>query len=109
GSVDELDDFMESFSTKFFKRTAHYDQKKRWTDLEDRTEQLKELGLVKDTLMGPVLTDEGQAMKKYLINHKCELEAEMRRKTRRSPGKAGKIRQMGAASQKVSSQEFTNR
>lgn len=109
GSIEDLEDFTETFSTNLFKRTAQYDQKRKWGNLEERTQQLKELGLVKDTLLGPVLTKDGKEMQQYLIKHKCELEAEMRRKIRHSPGRSGRYYKTGSSSQKMSSLEFTNR
>jgi len=109
GSIEDLEDFVETFSTKLFKRTAQYDQKRKWGNLEERTQQLKELGLIKNTLLGPVLTKDGKEMQQYLIKHKCELEAEMRRKIRQSPGRSGSFHKTGSSSQKMSSLEFTNR
>lgn len=109
GSVEDLEDFVETFSTKLFKRTAQYDQKRKWGDLDERTEQFKDLGLIKNTLLGPVLTKDGKELQQFLIKHKCELEAEMRRKIRQAPGRSGRYYKMGGSSQKMSSLEFTNR
>ena len=109
GSIEDLEDFIETFSTKLFKRTAHYDQKRKWGNLEERTEQLKDLGLIKNTLLGPVLTKDGKELQEFLIKHRCELEAEMRRKIRQAPGQSGKVHKIGGSSKKMSSLEFTNR
>lgn len=109
GSIEDLEDFVETFSTNLFKRNAQNDQKRKWGDLNEYTEQLKELGLIKDTWLGPVLTKDGKEMQQYLIKHKCELEAEMRRKIRHAPGSSGRHQKMGGSSQKMSSQEFVNR
>ncbi|NLB18761.1 MAG: VWA domain-containing protein [Syntrophomonadaceae bacterium] len=109
GSIDDLEDFVDTLSTKLFKRTSQYDKKRKWGDLDEKTEHFKEMGLVKDTLLGPVLTQDGKDMKEYLLKHKCELEAEMRRKIRRTPGQAAWVSKLGNVSQQVSKLEFTNR
>jgi len=106
GSVEDLEDFVESFSTKLFKRTT---PKPKGKELEERIQELKEMGLVKDSWFGPVLTKEGKEVREYLINHKCELEAEMRRKIRKSPGRPGSFQKSGSSQQKMSPVEYTNR
>ncbi|NMB33736.1 MAG: magnesium chelatase, partial [Clostridium sp.] len=81
----------------------------KWGDLDERTEQLKDAGLIKNTLVGQVLTKDGKELQQFLINNKCELEAEMRRRIRRAPGSSGKYFKTGGNSQKMTSLHFTNR
>jgi len=109
GSINDLEDYVDTLSTKIFKRTSQYDKKRKWGNVDEKTEQLKEMGLVKDSFFGPVLTQEGKEMQEYLAKHKCELEAEMRRKIRQTPGQAAWVSKLGSVSQKVSRLEFTNR
>ena len=65
--------------------------------------------MVKDSWFGPVLTKDWKEVREYLINHKCELEAEMRRKIRKSPGRPGSFQKSGSSPQKMSPVEYTNR
>ncbi|HEX3010725.1 MAG TPA: magnesium chelatase, partial [Syntrophomonadaceae bacterium] len=44
GGVDEIEEFMESYSTNIFKRKGVDQQKKKWGDVEHYLEQLEELG-----------------------------------------------------------------
>jgi len=56
GGVDEIEEFMESYSTNIFKRKGVEQQKKKWGDVEHTLEQLEELGVIKDTILGKVLS-----------------------------------------------------
>jgi len=78
--------------------------------VEHYIEQLEELGLLKDTIVGKVLTKKGLNLKEFVINHKCELETEIRRNMRRAPsGGSSRFRKLGKAEKKASQVEFTNR
>jgi len=110
GGVDEIEEFLDSYSTNIFKRKGIDQQKKKWGDVEHYIEQLEELGLLKDTIVGKVLTKKGLNLKEFVINHKCELETEIRRNMRRAPsGGSSRFRKLGKAEKKASQVEFTNR
>ncbi|WP_054695428.1 vWA domain-containing protein [Syntrophomonas palmitatica] len=109
GGVDEIEEFMESYSTNIFKRKGIEQQKKKWGDVEHDVEQLEQLGLLKDTPFGKILTKQGFQLKEYVINHKCELETEIRRNTRKMPGGGGRFKKLGKVDQKTSQVQYTNR
>ncbi|MGE5373273.1 MAG: vWA domain-containing protein [Solirubrobacterales bacterium] len=109
GTVEEVEEFLSSQTANIFKRTSQEQQKRKWADLDHHVEQLEELGLLKDTLIGPILTKEGKELTEYIIKHRGELEAEMRRVMRRAPKKAGRFRRIGIQTQKPSTVSFTNR
>lgn len=109
GGVDEIEEFMESYSTNVFKRKGIEQQKKKWGDVEHDIEQLEELGLLKDTPFGKVMTKQGLQLKDFVVNHKCELETEIRRNTRKMPGNGGRYKKLGKVEQKSSAVEYTNR
>ncbi|MGS0744880.1 vWA domain-containing protein [Syntrophomonas erecta subsp. sporosyntropha] len=110
GGVDEIEEFMESYSTNIFKRKGIEQQKKKWGDIEHYIEQLEELGLLKKTPVGMILTKRGFALKEFVINHKCELETEIRRNLRKMPaGGTRRFRKMGKVDRRTSYVQFTNR
>ena len=110
GGVDEIEEFMENYSTNIFKRKGVDQQKKKWGDVEHYVEQLEELGLIKDTILGKVMTRKGLQLKDFVINHKCELETEIRRNMRKMPsGGNSRFRKLGQVDQKQTQVEFTNR
>jgi len=110
GGVDEIEEFMECYSTNVFKRKGIDQQKKKWGDIEHYVEQLEELGVLKNTPLGKVLTRKGLQLKDFVINHKCELETEIRRNMRKAPaGGTSRYRKIGKTEQKSSQVEFTNR
>ncbi|MFA7149057.1 MAG: VWA domain-containing protein [Syntrophomonadaceae bacterium] len=110
GGVDEIEEFMESYSTNIFKRKGIEQQKKKWGDVEHDVEQLEELGLIKDTILGKVLTKKGLQLQDFVIKHKCELETEIRRNVRKAPsGGGGRFKKMGKVESKTAQVEFTNR
>lgn len=110
GGVDEIEEFLESYSTNIFKRKGIDQQKKKWGEIDHYLEQLEELGLLKDTPLGKVLTKKGLSLKDFVVNHKCELETEIRRSMRRAPsGGASRFKKMGKTDKKTSQVEFTNR
>ncbi len=110
GGVDEIEEFMENYSTNIFKRKGIEQQKKKWGDVEHDIEQLEELGLLKDTIFGKVLTKKGLEIKDYVIKHKCELETEIRRNVRKAPsGGSGRFKKIGKVDSKTAQVEYTNR
>lgn len=109
GGVDEIEEFMESYSTNIFKRKGIEQQKKKWGDVEHYLEQLEELGVMQNTPFGKIFTRKGMKLKEYVLNHKCELETEIRRNMRRSPGGgSSRFRKLGKIEQKTVQVEFTN-
>lgn len=109
GSLEELEDFLETSSKSITSLGKREQQKRKWGDIKEEINDLKELGLLKDGLLGPTLTRDGEELKKYLIKNKCELEAEMRRNIRRASGQAGRIRIVGHNTQKIVKVQITNR
>ena len=110
GGVEEIQEFMENYSTNIFKRKGIQQQMKKWGDIEHDIEQLEDLGILKDTPFGKVLTSKGLKLKEFVINHKCELETEIRRNTRRLPaGGGGRFKKLGQIDRKTSKVEYTNR
>jgi len=110
GGVDEIEEFMESYSTNIFKRKGIEQQKKKWGDVEHDVEQLEELGLIKNSILGKVLTKKGLQLKEFVVNHKCELETEIRRNVRRAPsGGSGRFKKLGKMERKTAQVEYTNR
>jgi len=110
GGVDEIEEFMESYSTNIFKRKGIEQQKKKWGDVEHDVAQLEELGLIKDSILGKVLTKKGLQLKDFVVNHKCELETEIRRNVRRAPsGGSGRFKKLGKVERKTAQIEYTNR
>ncbi len=110
GGVDEIEEFMESYSTNIFKRKGIEQQKKKWGDVEHDVEQLEELGLIKDTILGKVLTKKGLMLQDFVIKHKCELETEIRRNVRKAPsGGSGRFKKLGKVDSKTAQVEYTNR
>ncbi|HBQ26099.1 MAG TPA: magnesium chelatase, partial [Syntrophomonas sp.] len=110
GGVDEIEEFMESYSTNIFKRKGIEQQKKKWGDVEHDVEQLEELGLIKDTILGKVLTKKGLMLQDFVVKHKCELETEIRRNVRKAPsGGSGRFKKLGKVDSKTAQVEYTNR
>lgn len=109
GGVEEIEEWMECYSTNIFKRKGVEYQKKKWGDVEHYVEQMEELGLMKETPLGRKLTKRGMEIKEYIIQHQCELETEIRRNIRKVPGGgASRFRKLGKAEGKNTQMEFTN-
>jgi len=109
GGVEEIEEFLDSYSTNFFKRKGMENQKKKWGDVEDYIDQLEKLGLIKNTVLGKVLTGTGNQLKQFLLTHKCELETEIRRNMRKMPsGGSSRFKRLGTTEQKPSVLQFTN-
>jgi magnesium chelatase subunit D len=109
GGIEEIEDWMDCFSTNIFKRKGAEYQKKKWGDVEHYLKQLDELGLMKDTIVGRILTKKGMEIQDYVIKHKCELETEIRRNIRKVPGGGStRFRKIGQSKQKTSHVEFVD-
>lgn len=110
GGVDEIEEFMECYSTNILKRKGIEQQKKKWGEVEHYVDQLEELGLLKKTPIGTIMTRKGLELKDFIVNHKIELETEIRRNMRKMPaGGSSRFRKLGEAQRKSSSVEITNR
>jgi magnesium chelatase subunit D len=109
GGVEEIEDWMDCYSTNIFKRKGVEYQKKKWGDVEHYVEQLEELGIIEQGLTGRKLTKRGVFLHDYIIKHKIELETEIRRNMRKVPGGgANRFRKYGKSESKNSQVEFTN-
>jgi len=108
GSIEEVEEFLASYSPSIFHRMSKDQQHRKWGNLEEHLQQLEELGILKKTVLGTYLTRDGKDLRDFLLNHKCELEAEIRRSIRRKPKKSGKIHKLGENNQKVTSIEYVN-
>ncbi len=108
GNIEEVEEFLTSYSRNIFQRMSKDQKQRKWGDLEQHLQQLEELGIVKKTIFGTFLTRDGKDLKDFLLNHKCELEAEIRRNIRRKPKKSGKIRKIGSNIQPLTKNEFVN-
>jgi len=108
GSIEEVEEFLNSCSTNIFQRMSKDEQKRKWGDLEQHLQQLEQLGIVKTTILGTFLTRDGKDLRDFVLNHKCELEAEIRRSIRRIPRKSGKIHKLGENIQSVTKLDFIN-
>lgn len=110
GGVEEIEEFMESYSTNIFKRKGIDQQKKKWGEVEHYVDQLQELGIMKDGIFGVVITKKGLEIKDYIMKHKLELETEIRRNMRKMPGGgSSRFKKFGQNENKSSQMEFTNR
>ncbi|MGI6412741.1 MAG: vWA domain-containing protein [Syntrophomonadaceae bacterium] len=110
GGINEIEEFMESYSTNILKRKGIEQQKKKWGEVEHFLEQLEDLELIKSTIIGKVFTRKGIELKEYVLKHKCELETEIRRNMRKIPsGGSSRFRKLGKIEKKSAVVEFTNR
>jgi magnesium chelatase subunit D len=109
GGVEEIQEWMDCYSTNIFRRKGTDFQKKKWGDVEHYVEQLEELGLIQNTPLGRVLTKRGFQIKEYVVNHQCELETEIRRNLRKVPGGGNsRFRKLGQNESKSSHIEYIN-
>lgn len=108
-SVEELQEFLESYGSNIFKRKSREEQKRKVGDLDEYLEQLEDLEILKKGLFGPVLTKEGKELIQYLSQHKCDIEAEIRRSIRKSPGRSRYYHRIGKGEKTASAVQFTNR
>lgn len=109
GSVTEVEDFLKAQTTNVLKRQSHDQQVRKWGDIDQQLEQLEELGIIKKGLFGPVLTKDGQELREFLVGHKSELEAELRRNIRRAPRGSARFKKTGEDNQTAVTKEYTNR
>ena len=109
GGIEEIEEWMECFSTNIFKRKGAEYQKKKWGDVDHYVKQLEEMGLMQKTPLGRVLTKQGLALEDYVVKHKIELETEIRRNIRKVPGGGTtRFRKMGQSEQKTTPVEFVD-
>ena len=109
GGIQEIEEFMDNYSTNVFKRRGMDEQRTKWGDIEDFMDQLEELELIKKTPFGKVVTKKGAIIKEYMITHQVELETEIRRNIRRMPGSGtSRYKKLGSSDRKRSAIEFIN-
>jgi magnesium chelatase subunit D len=109
GGIEDIEDWMQCFSSNLFKRKRGEYQKKKWGDVDHYIKQLEELGLMQNTPLGRILTKKGRVVQEYVIKHKCELETEIRRNIRKVPGGGSThFRKFGQSKQKTTHVEFVD-
>jgi len=109
GGIEEIEEWMQCFTTNIFKRKGAEFQKKKWGDVDHYLKQLEEMGLMQKTPLGRILTKQGLAVQDYVIKHKIELETEIRRNIRKVPGGGNtRFRKMGQSKQKTTHVEFVD-
>lgn len=108
-SVEELQEFFEGCSTNPFKRKSRREQRQKVGDLDDFLQQLEDLEILRKSLIGPVLTKAGKELLNYLEEHKCDIEAEIRREIRKSPSRSSRYQRIGKGEISASSVQYTNR
>jgi len=108
-SVDELQEFLEGCSTNLFKRKSRREQRQKVGDLDDFLQQLEDLDILRKSLIGPVLTKAGKELLTYLEEHKCDIEAEIRREIRKSPLRKSRYQRIGKGEITAASVQYTNR
>ena len=82
GGVEDIEEWMQMYSTNIFKRKGADFQKKKWGDIDHYVKQLEELGLMQKTL-GRVLTKQGLAVQDMLLAQ--DQRRRIRRNIRRVP------------------------
>ena len=109
GGVEEIEEWMDCYSTNIFKRKGVEYQKKKWGDVEHYIDQLQELGVIEPSLIGRKLSKRGIKLQEYVIKHKIELETEIRRNMRKVPGGGvNRFHKFGKSERKNAQMEFTN-
>lgn len=109
GGVEEIEDWMQCYTSNIFKRKGAEYQKKKWGDVDHYVKQLEELGLMQKTPLGRILTKKGLEIQDYVIKHRAELETEIRRNIRRVPGGGStRFRKVGQSKQKTTHIEFVD-
>lgn len=108
GSVEEVREFLDAQSGNLLKRFSREGQSRRWGDIDEHIRELKNLGILKNGLTGPVLTRHGEDVRKFIMTHECELAAELRRNLRRVPKGTGRFHKVVDARQQATKVEFTN-
>lgn len=82
GGIEELESFFNTFSSGIFRQP---DKNKKWGNNYALIQQLEKLDILKRGLLGVKITKEGKQLKKYLIDRRCELDMEIRRRMRKTP------------------------
>lgn len=108
-NLEEVEEFLESCTANILKRKSQDEQRRKWGDVDHYLDQLQQLGLIKNGLLGPVLTKEGRQLKDFLLKHRCELEAEIRRNIRHTSSVPRRYQKIGKSDYKPSQVHFTNR
>lgn len=109
GGVEDIEEWMQMFSTNIFKRKGADFQKKKWGDVDHYVKQLEELGLMQKTPLGRILTKQGLAVQDYVIKHRIELETEIRRNIRRVPGgRTSRFSKIGQSDQDTTDVQLVN-
>lgn len=108
GSVEDVNEFMNSMEGNIFKKMAPSSVKKRHQDLDQLAEQMTSLGLAKKGLLGYSLTEQGKELKQHLMINRRELEAELRKIVRRVPGKNRRYQRTNSSQMKCREQDVLN-
>jgi magnesium chelatase subunit D len=108
GSVEDVEEFMNTMQGNIFQRMAPRALKKRHQDLDELSEQMTSLGLAKKTLLGYSLTEQGKELSQHLVINRRELEAEMRKILRRVPGKNRRYQRTTSSQMKCREQDVLN-
>ncbi len=109
GGVEDIEEWMQMYSTNIFKRKGADFQKKKWGDIDHYVKQLEELGLMQKTPLGRVLTKQGLAVQDYVVKHRIELETEIRRNIRRVPGgRTSRFSKIGQSDQDTTDVQLVN-
>ncbi|MEA4925142.1 MAG: VWA domain-containing protein [Syntrophomonadaceae bacterium] len=109
GGVEEIEEWMQCYTSNIFKRKGAEFQKKKWGDVDHYVKQLEELGLMQKTPIGRVLTKKGLEIQDYVIKHRCELETEIRRNIRKVPsGGSTRFKKIGQSKLKSTHLEFVD-
>jgi magnesium chelatase subunit D len=109
GGVEDIEEWMQMYSTNIFKRKGADFQKKKWGDIDHYVKQLEELGLMQKTPLGRILTKQGLAVQDYVVKHRIELETEIRRNIRRVPGgRTSRFSKIGQSDQDTTDVQLVN-
>lgn len=109
GGVEDIEEWMQMYSTNIFKRKGADFQKKKWGDVDHYVKQLEELGLMQKTPLGRILTKQGLAVQDYVVKHRIELETEIRRNIRRVPGgRTSRFSKIGQSDQDTTDVQLVN-
>jgi len=85
GGIDQLEDFFNNFASGIF---TPPDKNRKWGNNYALIRQLEKLNILKRGLLGIKFTKAGRQLKKYLLERRCELDMEVRRRTRKAPAES---------------------
>lgn len=109
GGVEEIEEWMQMYSTNIFKRKGTDYQKKKWGDIDHYVKQMEEMGLMQKTPIGRVLTKQGLVVQDYVVKHRVELETEIRRNIRKVPGgRNAHFSKIGKSEQETTAVQLTD-